>query len=49
VEFHILLAFNNNNIKITLMKDYMLQVQTLINQKAIGTPGAKRWYEFWKK
>jgi chromosome segregation ATPase len=29
-------------------KNYFLQVQTLINQKAIEAPGAKKpWYRFW--
>jgi len=29
--------------------NYMLQMQTLINQKAIEAPGQKKkWYEFWK-
>ena len=28
--------------------NYMVQVQTLINQKAIEAPGAKKWYQFWK-
>jgi Arc/MetJ-type ribon-helix-helix transcriptional regulator len=28
--------------------NYMLQMQTLINQKAIEAPGAKKpWYKFW--
>jgi hypothetical protein len=28
--------------------NYMLQMQTLINQKAIEAPGAKkRWWQFW--
>jgi hypothetical protein len=27
-------------------RNYMLQMQTLINQKAIEAPGAKRYYEF---
>jgi len=29
-------------------KNYMIQIQTLINQKAIEAPGAKKWYQFWK-
>ena len=29
-------------------KNYMIQVQTLINQKAIEAPGAKKpWWQFW--
>ena len=29
-------------------RNYMLQVQTLINQKAIETPGAKKpFWKFW--
>ncbi|HEY5124661.1 MAG TPA: hypothetical protein VIK14_13100 [Ignavibacteria bacterium] len=29
-------------------RNYMLQVQTLINQKAIEAPGAKKpWWQFW--
>ncbi|MCO5382658.1 MAG: hypothetical protein NHB15_11655 [Methanosarcina barkeri] len=29
-------------------RNYMMQVQTLINQKAIEAPGAKKpWYKFW--
>jgi hypothetical protein len=29
-------------------KNYMIQVQTLINQKSIEAPGAKKkWYQFW--
>jgi hypothetical protein len=28
--------------------NYMVQVQTLINQKAIEAPGAKKhWWQFW--
>jgi predicted nuclease with TOPRIM domain len=27
--------------------NYFLQVQTLINQKAIKAPGKKKWYKFW--
>ena len=31
-----------------LYNNYMLQMQTLINQNAIGTPGAKQqWWRFW--
>ena len=31
-----------------LYNNYMLQMQTLINQKAIEAPGAKRpWWRFW--
>jgi molecular chaperone GrpE (heat shock protein) len=31
-----------------LYNNYMLQVQSLINQKAIEAPGAKkRWWQFW--
>lgn len=29
--------------------NYMLQMQTVINQRAIEAPGIKRWFEFWKK
>jgi chromosome segregation ATPase len=30
-------------------KNYMLQIQTLINQKAIEAPGAPRkWWQIWK-
>jgi hypothetical protein len=25
----------------------MLQMQTLINQRAIEAPGAKKWWRFW--
>jgi hypothetical protein len=29
-------------------RNYMLQMQTLINQKAIEAPGAKKkWWQFW--
>jgi hypothetical protein len=28
--------------------NYMLQMQTVINQRAIEAPGVKRWFEFWK-
>lgn len=29
-------------------RNYMLQVQTLINQKAIEAPGTKKaWWKFW--
>ena len=32
----------------SMHNNYMLQVQTLINQKAIETPGIKKpWYKFW--
>ena len=32
----------------TTFNNYFLQVQTLINQKAIEAPGAKkRWWQFW--
>jgi hypothetical protein len=31
-----------------IYNNYFLQVQTLINQKAIEAPGAKKpWYKFW--
>jgi hypothetical protein len=31
-------------------RNYMMQVQTLIKQKAIETPGVKKpWYKFWKR
>lgn len=29
-------------------RNYMVQMQTLINQKAIEAPGAKRWWQVWK-
>jgi chromosome segregation ATPase len=28
--------------------NYMLQVQTIINQRAIEAPGAKKWWQIWK-
>jgi hypothetical protein len=29
-------------------RNYMVQMQTLINQKAIEAPGAKKpWWQFW--
>jgi hypothetical protein len=28
--------------------NYMLQVQTIINQRAIEAPEKKKWFEFWK-
>lgn len=32
----------------SMHSNYMLQMQTLINQKAIEAPGAKKpWYRFW--
>jgi FtsZ-binding cell division protein ZapB len=32
----------------SMHNNYMLQMQTLINQKAIEAPGAKKpWYKFW--
>jgi chromosome segregation ATPase len=32
----------------TVYNNYFLQVQTLINQKAIEAPGAKKpWWQFW--
>lgn len=31
-----------------LYDNYMRQMQTLIQQKAIESPGAKKWWEFWK-
>lgn len=37
---------DKNDIKKTL--NYMIQVQTLINQKAVEAPGAKKpWRRFW--
>ncbi len=27
--------------------NYMIQMQTLINQKAIEAPGVKKWWKFW--
>ena len=30
-----------------LYNNYMLQMQTLINQKAIEAPGTKKWWKFW--
>jgi chromosome segregation ATPase len=42
---------NANQREIELKKtfdNYMVQVQTLINQKAIEAPGAKKpWWQFW--
>ena len=38
---------DKENLKKTF-DNYMVQVQTLIHQKAIEAPGAKKWYEFWK-
>lgn len=32
----------------TMHTNYMLQVQSLINQKAIDGPGQKKWWKFWK-
>jgi len=33
----------------TMHNNYFLQIQTLINQKAIEAPGdKKKWFEFWK-
>ena len=38
---------DKENLKET-HKNYMLQVQTLINQKAIEAPGNKKpWWQFW--
>ena len=32
----------------TMLNNYMLQVQTILNQKAIEAPGAKKpWWRFW--
>jgi predicted nuclease with TOPRIM domain len=28
-------------------KNYMIQMQTLINQKSIEAPGVKKWWKFW--
>jgi hypothetical protein len=30
-----------------LYNNYMLQMQTLINQKSIEAPGMKKWWKFW--
>jgi predicted nuclease with TOPRIM domain len=32
----------------TTYNNYFLQVQTLINQKAIEAPGTKKWWRFWQ-
>jgi uncharacterized protein YwgA len=31
-----------------MYNNYMLQVQTIINQRAIEEPKQKKWFEFWK-
>lgn len=31
----------------SVQNNYMLQVQSLINQKAIEAPGVKKWWKFW--
>lgn len=32
----------------SMYNNYMLQVQTIINQRAIEEPRNKKWFEFWK-
>ena len=38
---------DKDNIQ-NLYDNYMRQMQTLIQQKAIEAPGAKKWWQFWK-